>query len=421
MADETKDSDRAEQPTQEVRVSDRVVEIHPPGYPLDPLEVFDRWRRPTESLRDLWRGSAGFLVCGGPSLKTLPIERLKERGIVSLGINNASGFAPVRAATWSDPTEKFHHGISLDPAVLKLVPEARLNDAIAVKLPSGEFAWADMQLGDCPNVWGFNRNCEWFPEKFLTDKAATWGNNDAGVALTKRPKIIFTFFLGLRLLHYLGCRRIYLLGADFAMTDAPGGGYAFNEARDAGAAKCNNDHYRRANGMLLELAPMLKAGGFEVLNCNKQSSLEAFPFCPFDKALADCRGNVPAEPFDLNGWYAKVLTKSGNGGRKAAKRAAAKRREAAGVVLVPKLQTRAERMAARAKRIAARAARIAARAAKAAGVPVPVDESSVSSWSSTSVATCGYEGPPEGSPQAVANREAKQRARERRRAAKTQG
>ncbi len=381
-----KTSDEAEHPGKEVEASDRLVEIHPAPYPVDPMVVFDRWGKQVDSLRDLWRGCAGFMVCGGPSLKALPLERLKERGIVSLGINNASGFAPVRAATWSDPTEKFHHGISLDPSIMKFVPQPRLTDAVAVKLPSGQFAWTDMQLCDCPNVWAYNRSCQWEPARFLDSDAATWGNNDEGVARNGRPKIIFTFFLGLRLLHYLGVRRIYLLGADFAMTDQEGGGYAFNEARDGGAAKCNNDHYKKAAVMLAELKPILDRGGLEVFNCNRLSALEVFPHVPFDRALADCRGNVPAEPFDLNGWYAKTLGKSGKAGRKAAKRSSDAKRaapnphgkkqqakiaaDAAFKAMTPKERRQAER-AARVARRAARAARIASRKARADAATLP--------------------------------------------------
>lgn len=395
MADE-KQEDCAEEPGPHVDVSREVVAIHPAHYEKDPLVAYDRHGNITDSLRDIWRGSAGFLVCGGPSLKQIPIERIAERGIVSLGINNVCGYAPVRAATWSDPTEKFHHGISLDPALMKFVPQERLGDAVAVKLPDGKFAWTDMTLADCPNVWGFKRNCDWEPSTFLTRDSASWGNNDAGVVANGRPKIIFTFFIGLRLLHYLGCRRIYLLGVDFTMSANEGGGYAFNERRDKGASKCNNDHYKRAAGMLAELKPVLDAGEFEVFNCNQNSALEVFPFCPFEKALEDCRGNVPISPFDLNGWYAKSLTNAGgkDAGRKAAKEArkvAEKMRggpnphgkreqekiQQRGPAIAQRQQnereaakrpkTRQERIAARAARIAARKARAAKREAKAAG------------------------------------------------------
>lgn len=394
MANESKE-DLAEEPGPAVAVSDKVVSIHPEHNPKDPLVAYDRHGYMTDSLRDIWRGSAGFLVCGGPSLKQLPIERLAERGIVSLGINNVSGYAPVRAATWSDPTEKFHHGISLDPSIIKFVPQERLGDAVAIKLPDGKFAWTDMTLADCPNVWGFKRNCDWEPSTFLTRDSASWGNNDAGVVMNGRPKIIFTFFLGLRLLHYLGCRRIYLLGVDFSMSGQEGGGYAFNERRDGGAAKCNNDHYKRAAGMLAELKPILDAAKFEIFNCNQKSALEVFPFCPFAEALEDCRGNIQPGPFDLNGWYAKSLTNHGgkDAGRAAAKAARqvaeqmrrgpnphgkreqkkiqargpafaqreAEAREKAQEIAASKPLTRKERRERRAARIAARQARAALR------------------------------------------------------------
>ncbi len=56
----------------------------------DNLLVFDREMRRTEALRDMLKGGPAFLVCGGPSAKELPLDRLSERGPWSLAINNAA-------------------------------------------------------------------------------------------------------------------------------------------------------------------------------------------------------------------------------------------------------------------------------------------------------------------------------------------
>jgi hypothetical protein len=286
----------------------------------DPLFVTDRHKNPVgHILRDLWRPNPGFLVCGGPSLKQLDLGFLRERGIVSMGVNNVSGYAPVRAMTFSDPPEKFHHGIFFDPAIMKLVPCPKLGKRVRAKRPDGTFGFTSLRVMDCPNVWGYHRNSIWDVPRFLTSEEATWGNGKKGVDQNGREHILFTFFLGLRLLHYLGCPQVYLLGVDFSMSPDPGtgpSGYAFNEQRSEGAARGNNASYRKANEMCHELRPVFDAAGFGVYNCNPDSRLTAFDYVPLETAIANARALVPPEPWPedaLWGWYAKADDPGGLG------------------------------------------------------------------------------------------------------------
>ena len=113
--------------------------------------------------------------------------------------------------------------------------------------------------------------------------------------------------LGFRLLYYLGSRRIFLLGADFEMKCGIGatGNYAFGQQRDDDAIKSNNRQFEITNGWLTALEPTFREFGLEVYNCNPVSGLTAFGHVPFADALEDCRGMVPADEFDLAGWYEK--------------------------------------------------------------------------------------------------------------------
>jgi hypothetical protein len=270
----------------------------------DPLMVYDRDGNGCgHVLRDLWARSAGFLVCGGPSLQTYNLDRLKDRGITSLGVNNAAGAAHCRAFTCSDPPMKFHHGIWLDPSVMKIVPKPKLHKRVRAKL-GHSFRYTALNVNQCPNVWGYARNATFEPAEFLTSSHATWGVNSAAAEKSGRAKILFTWFLGLRLLHYLGVKRVYLLGVDFQME--AGAPYAWRERKDEGGCGGNNNHYLKARSMCRELLPVFQAAGFEVFNCNPESRLEVFPYIPFETALDDCRGHIPEEPFDLFGWYGKT-------------------------------------------------------------------------------------------------------------------
>jgi hypothetical protein len=307
---------------EQVQLSGTMLDAMPPGPVDDPLVLYDANGEKTAGLKNIWRGCAGFLVCGGPSVRDLPYHKLAERGIVSLGVNNVCGMVPVKAMTFNDPAEKFHEGILADGGIMKLIPKPRLarKSHTRRRKPDGGFELTGRNMPDYPNVWAFERRGWHTPETFLTDPAATYGNDAKGHGQTKRPRIIFTMFMALRLMHYLGCRRVYLLGADFHMDPAKGlvGNYAFDDDRYAdtkdpvqhrnevlGVINGNNDHYRVANEMLVELRPFLERAGFYVFNCNPWSRLAAFDHVPFEEALQDCRNGVPEGELQLNGHYRK--------------------------------------------------------------------------------------------------------------------
>lgn len=277
----------------------------------DNLVVCDRGDNITTALKNLWKGCAAFFVCGGPSLNSVDYLRLGDRGVLSLGLNNVAGKVPVSAFTFNDPPEKFHHGIWRDGKIMKLLPRPKLTHGkrgrTREKLADGSFKYLPQKTADYPNVWGYDRTDHFTPETFLTLPGASLGNNANGVLKTGRSKIICSMFLGLRLLHYLGARRVYLLGVDFNMDPAAPltANYSFGEKRDRGACESNNNIYATAAPMLAELRPVFDRAGFGVFNCNPMSYLRVFDYVPFDEALADCRNGVPAEPFDLCGWYQK--------------------------------------------------------------------------------------------------------------------
>lgn len=273
----------------------------------DPLTCYTRYGSgDPATLHDIWRNCSAFMVCGGPSLKTLDLGILQARGVVSLGINNAAGYARTDAVTFSDPTQKFHSGILHDPKVMKFVPTPRLGDLVRYKTPDG-FKFTENQLRHMPNVWAYDRDSEMVPANFLTTPSASCGRNRNGVEKLGGPKIIFTFFLGLRILHYFGVRQVFLLGCDFGMDASRGeiGNYAFDEIRRPDAIKANENIYQTGAYYLNQLKPVFDAAGFRVYNCNPVSQLKVFPHVPFDEASEVCRNGIPREPFDLTGWYDK--------------------------------------------------------------------------------------------------------------------
>jgi len=275
----------------------------------DPLQMFDRNSMALMShpLRNLWWPAPGaFLVCGGPSVNSLDVSLLDDPRVMSLGVNNVAGWVKgVKAMTFSDPVEKFSGHVFLNPGIIKLVPAPKLKHQIRLKHPeTREFVWGPLQLKHCPNTFGFARQSVFDPETFLTADAAQWGGEWNG-----HRKILYSAFLGLRLLVYLGIKNIFLLGVDHTMSVESG--YAFPQGRKAGAAKQNNEHYKIINREMAALRPVLERAGIKVFNCNKMSGCPVWDHIPYERAVEICTSQVPEWPLDLEGWYEK----GGDGGR----------------------------------------------------------------------------------------------------------
>ena len=104
----------------------------------------------------------------------------------------------------------------------------------------------------------------------------------------------------LRLLHYLGFRVVYLLGADFRMS--PEQKYAFDEERSADAVRHNNVLFESLNQRFDAMREYFKRSRFTVLNCTPGSGLTAFGHMPYEQAIekasAECGKQV-----DTKGWY----------------------------------------------------------------------------------------------------------------------
>ena len=106
--------------------------------------------------------------------------------------------------------------------------------------------------------------------------------------------------VALRLLHYLGFRTVYLVGADFKMDDDRK--YAFDESRTNAAIRHNNVLYESLNQRFEAMRDYFKRSQFSVVNCTPESGLTAFEHMPFDdavrKASAECGKHV-----NTKGWY----------------------------------------------------------------------------------------------------------------------
>lgn len=253
------------------------------------------------NLNGLWFPSSAFLVCGGPSINKMQYQRLRERGIVSLAVNQVASYVPVSAWCFSDPQSKFHHGLFLDPKCITFAPIPKLRHHVVAKLPDKKFRQMETRVRNAPSTFGFSRKTAFNAEEFLTTEYAHWGRGGDQEKDDMPFKCLCTMLLGFRLLHYLGCPRIYLLGVDFWMEEGKQA-YAFKQEKAA-----RNGRYRKENEYLKELKPIFDKKGFEVFNCNTESKCDVFEKASFEDALEDCRGGVPKEPLDTEDYYSKSI------------------------------------------------------------------------------------------------------------------
>lgn len=246
-------------------------------------------------LGGIWAGRPGMLVCGGPSLARTPVTRLRERGVVSVGVNNAAAYAQTTAATFGDPQWKFHHSIFFDPKCMVFAPTAKLIRKVRVKLPDGTYRFSDRTVAECPATFGLGRTGRLHPEQFLSTEYAHWGHG--GKDDQEQPfRRIASMLLGLRLLHYLGCSRIYMIGVDFWTTrEQP---YAWGGQQSSG-----NKIWWKIDRMLLDIRGEFDRSGVPVWNCNPETRSQAFPFASWTTAIADCTRYMPAGEPDLFDWY----------------------------------------------------------------------------------------------------------------------
>ena len=234
-------------------------------------------------------GGTAFLIGGGPSIVTLNLQSLESVWTLTLN-NGPATFRPNGNCTVDDPS-RFSMSTWLDPTIMKFAPmahfEKRLWDNRRLKI-DGEWVqkWepSDLRVGDCPNVVGYRRNEKFHAPRWLHEETINWGNN------AKYGGGRSVMLAAMRILFLLGFRRVYLLGVDFEMT--PEKKYHFPEERHSGAIRGNMSTYAKLQRWFTELQPYFLKEGFIVKNCNPASKLTAFPFMPYEEALAEATAHL---------------------------------------------------------------------------------------------------------------------------------
>lgn len=259
-------------------------------------------RGDTVSLSQFYAKRCAFLVLSGPSLNQIDLKQLNDRGIVTMGVNNSWSIHRPNLWTCVDPPNRFLDAGWKDPGILKFVPTSIMNSRLGVKNPDGTFRDSAFRVSQMPGVFGFRRADAFDHRTFLIDDSIQWGclegDQDAVSIQGKRSVML----VALRLLHYLGFNRVFLVGCDFKMSDERR--YAFEEGRSQNAIRHNNSLYQSLAKRFDAMREHFERHDFQVFNCSPGSELESFPRMDFNDAIeiarAECGTNLSS-----SGWYQK--------------------------------------------------------------------------------------------------------------------
>jgi hypothetical protein len=229
-------------------------------------------------LDGMYDGETLFLLGGSPRLRELPLDLLRQPGVVTLGMNNVPCFFP-RPNLWvcADKPLCFSPHIFTSPEITKFTMISRRG--LEVPETGGR------RIMDCPNVLFFGAHDKFTFKNFLDpNRDLVWWRS--------------VFPIALQLAWHLGFKKVYLVGCGFNMDKAEGKQYAWDTKLTADQAQYSHNTYSRDVDRLRALLPTFARKGFEVVSSTPQSRANEFlSYVPLAQAVEESlRGKaVPAD------------------------------------------------------------------------------------------------------------------------------
>lgn len=253
------------------------------------------------NLRNWLRRRAVFLVLSGPSLQSLDLTLLHQRGIVSMGVNNS--WLVHRPTLWTcvDAPDRFADVGWKDAGIVKFLPAAWRDARLRANTADGVFRPSSFTVAEMPSVWLYRRLDGFNHARFLNQQAGvSWGCDGKvydSLGINGKRSVMQA---ALGLLGYLGAGDVFLVGADFRMT--PESRYAFDESRSAEAVRHNNALYRALDERFRALRPEFARHGMRVWNATPGSGLTAFDLIDYREAVERATAEA-GRPTNSRGWY----------------------------------------------------------------------------------------------------------------------
>lgn len=240
------------------------------------------------------------MILGGPSLKDEPLHLLDGRGFVTMGVNNSWLVRKPDLWVGVDPPWRFSDAGWCDPRILKMCPQSQRNATLRTAR-GGDIVKGETKVRECPNVAFFVREDDFNPSTFWASTMAQWGTLKGETDMVGIKSSRSVMLVALKIAHWLGFGRVFLVGADFSMSTDPSiSPYAWQENKDAPGRRANNNLYK----MLARRFEALRRIGMplEVINCTKNSGLTVFPHLPLADAIKSSVAKCEREAV-TQGWY----------------------------------------------------------------------------------------------------------------------
>lgn len=235
--------------------------------------MIDRLGRPARWLQ-AWRRTwtdyrVAFLVGRGWSATPDRWRAIADSGLPAMAINDVPDGITPRMWCTGDPPHYFRRDIWLNPSVAKFCPIEYAD----MHLPRLSAYGPENQkrCEDAPNVHFFHKSVNDDPQYFLDTPWMSWGTLSFGPNTPHCDTdfgVRSSMLVGLRTLHYLGFRTVFLLGVDFTPHEHPDPEYYLCLSRQLAALRRTFDAY-----------------GYNVYNTSPDSHLRVFDFVDFNDAV----------------------------------------------------------------------------------------------------------------------------------------
>jgi hypothetical protein len=135
----------------------------------------------------------------------------------------------------------------------------------------------------CPSMLYFIRNGRFRADRFFQEPTFNFGNNEKIIDIHGNKGGRSIMLIALKILYYVGIRKVYLLGCDFKMTTRKP--YADDIPKADAGVRSNNDKFKMLDQRFGDLWRYAYDLGFEIINCTEGSHLTAFPRLSYEEAL----------------------------------------------------------------------------------------------------------------------------------------
>jgi len=247
--------------------------------------MFFNYENQRLSIEATYKNQTCFLVLSGPSLNKINLDKLRQPGITTFGVNNSPKVFRPHLWTSGDNVKNFMISIYKDPKITKFITYAKRNSKL---FDNTTWKESHLMVKDCPNVTYYNLNDKFDPETYLRGNTVSWGRSrgDGGCRSVMLAAV--------RIIYSLGFRKVFIIGADFKMS--PEAKYAFDQDRTSGSMKNNNNAYKKLNERFDLLRPYFEKAGFYVFNSTPDSGLKSFDYVPFESAVKIALKDFPDTP-----------------------------------------------------------------------------------------------------------------------------